>query len=761
MEAVLRDVSLKVEPGSLVGLVGSVGSGKSSLLTALQGDVHKIRGLCRVKGPIACVPQSACIYNMSIRDNILFGKPLDVLLYERVLSACDLLKDLAGFPAGDLTEVGQKGATLSGGQKQRIALARAVYSERSVYLLDDTLSALDVHVASKVFHRVIGRHGMLRKKTRLIACTQSRYLEQMDRILLVADKQIASFQTVKELVNDPRCPKMICSDDKTKDRHSDVNHKAMPLNQDKKGPAHILTDDEVETSNLKTTDLLLSIVRICGPSLALCCSSFMLRACAVGTYLVWMKQWTDASNSQWNTSMWVGGLAAICFCDVLFGCLGTFTLAVSQRNLSYRLHKAMIRSVLGSSVGFFDATPRGRVLNRLSTELDCIDSRLFLGCKQLLQSLTAGIARIIVTGLLLPTAAVMAALAVTFYLFTMVIVAKASNAARRLESVQVSRLLHHVAETRDTLSVVRSYGVEDRFCAHCYRLVDAAMTALLTLVDCLRCSRFLGGLCGFVVILASVVFAILPPGRSQNVAADASSVGLALSSSMGVGIVGRTGAGKSSLLMAVLRVLNASAGSIRIDNVDISSVSLRRLRSVVTIIPQDPCLTRGSLRDVLDPTGSHSDSDVWRVLGQAHLTEFVTRHSMNLRMDVGDGGNNLSAGQRQLVCLARALLRQPRVLLMDEATSHMDDDTDRIVQATLRQSFAHCTVLTIAHRLETVLDYDKILVMSKGRVMEFASTQKLASNRNSAFHAMLRQAGLVPNCDSRVYDELPGHNTRL
>ncbi|XP_075556557.1 ATP-binding cassette sub-family C member 3-like [Dermacentor variabilis] len=788
-------------------------------------------------GTIACVPQSACIYNMSIRDNILFGRDLDLLLYERVLSACELLKDIAGFPAGDLTEVGQKGATLSGGQKQRIALARAVYSDSSVYLLDDTLSALDVHVASKVFDRVIGRHGMLRKKTRLIVCTQTQYLEQMDRILLVADRQITTFESVKQLMNDPRCPKMICCGDKIKDRRTYGNDTEMPLNHENKGLAHKVTEDEVESSNLRNTDLLLSYVRICGPSLAFCCSSFLLRACAVGAYLVWMKQWTDASTSQWSTSVWVGGLIAICICDVLFGCLGAFTLAVSQRNLSNRLYKAMTRSVLGCPVVFFDATPRGRVLNRLSTELDAIDSRLFMGCKQLLQSLTAGIARIIVTGLQVPTAAVLAALAVTFYLFAMVILAKASNMARRFESVHVARLLQHVAETRDTLSVVRSYGVEDRFCAHCYRLVDAAMTALLTLADCLRCCRFLGGLCGFVVILASVVFAVLPSGRIQNVAADGSSVGLVLSSSMGVsllvmastgavfffvqtlvsfekcleytrlpqevdddesksttdnarinakgwessqiigicpmhdttwpsegklefdhysasykpgilpdvltdlsfvahprekvGVVGRTGAGKSSLLMAVLRVLKASAGSIRIDNVDITTVSLRRLRSAVTIIPQ------------------------------AHLTEFVSRHSMNLRMDVGDGGSNLSAGQRQLVCLARALLRRPRVLLMDEATSHMDSDTDRIVQATLRQSFAYCTVLTIAHRLETILDYDKILVMSKGRVVEYGSTQQLASNRNSAFHTMLRQAGLLPKDHSGVYDDLPCHKTPL
>ncbi|XP_075723775.1 ATP-binding cassette sub-family C member 2 [Rhipicephalus microplus] len=468
---------------------------------------------------------------------------------------------------------------------------------------------------------------------------------------------------------------------------------------------------------------------------------------------------------------------------------------MSAHNLSYRLHNAMVARVLGSPVGFFDATPRGRVLNRLSVELDAIDSRLFTGSKQLLQSLTAGVARIIVTGLELPTAAILAALAVTFYIFTMRITAKASNAARRFESAHLSRLLQHVAETRDTLSVVRSYGAEHRFTAHCHRLVDTATTGLLTYVDCLRLSRFLGGLCGFVVILGddqesqnatriarrntkscTKAICIRPlderawpsegklefdnysasykPGVLPDVLID---VYFVASPREKVGIVGRTGAGKSSLLMAVLRVLKASTGCIRIDDVDIASVSLRRLRSAVTVIPQDPCLTRGALRDVLDPTGSYSDSDVWCALAQAHLTEFVARHSHNIRMDVGDSGSNLSAGQRQLVCLARALLRRPRIILMDEATSHMDGNTDRIVQTTLRESFAYCTVLTIAHRLETVLDYDKILVMAKGRTVEFGPTHELASNPDSAFHAMLRQAGLVPSNSPEICAQLATH----
>ncbi|XP_077536515.1 ATP-binding cassette sub-family C member 2-like [Haemaphysalis longicornis] len=227
-----------------------------------------------------------------------------------------------------------------------------------------------------------------------------------------------------------------------------------------------------------------------------------------------------------------------------------------------------------------------------------------------------------------------------------------------------------------------------------------------------------------------------------------------------VGVVGRTGAGKSSLVLALLRALTASEGRICIDGVDIASVPLQKLRTVVTVIPQDPCLMRGPLRDILDPARQHSDEELWRALDEAHLKEFVRANPDNLFLTVEDGGSNLSTGQQQLVSLARALLRSPRVLLLDEATSHMDGDTDKLIQATLRKSFARCTVLTIAHRLHTVLDYDKILVMAGGRVVEFGATHDLASNQHSVFHSMLQRAGLAHGYASNRKQRLSSVNTR-
>lgn len=210
-----------------------------------------------------------------------------------------------------------------------------------------------------------------------------------------------------------------------------------------------------------------------------------------------------------------------------------------------------------------------------------------------------------------------------------------------------------------------------------------------------------------------------------------------------VGVVGRTGAGKSSLVLALLRVLRSSKGCICIDGVDISDVSLKKLRNAVTVIPQDPTLVRGSLRDNLDPTRRHTDEELWQALEQAHLGDFVSKHSEKLLLETGAGGSNLSVGQRQLVCLARALLRCPKILVLDEATSQMDGDTDRLIQATLRKSFANCTLLAIAHRLHTVLDYDKILVMNEGKVLEYGPVDLLLSDPSSAFSGMARSAGML------------------
>ncbi|KAI1286879.1 ATP-binding cassette sub-family C member 3 [Halotydeus destructor] len=210
-----------------------------------------------------------------------------------------------------------------------------------------------------------------------------------------------------------------------------------------------------------------------------------------------------------------------------------------------------------------------------------------------------------------------------------------------------------------------------------------------------------------------------------------------------VGIVGRTGAGKSSLTVALFRIVEPATGTIVIDGVDVSRIGLHSLRSGLTIIPQDPVLFTGSLRLNLDPFGEHEDSELWTALKLAHLQQFVDSLGSGLEYSVSEGGDNLSVGQRQLVCLARALLRKSKILILDEATAAVDLETDDLIQKTIREEFADCTILTIAHRLNTILDYDRVLVMDKGTVSEYDTPKTLLDNPDSMFYSMAKDAGLV------------------
>jgi len=210
-----------------------------------------------------------------------------------------------------------------------------------------------------------------------------------------------------------------------------------------------------------------------------------------------------------------------------------------------------------------------------------------------------------------------------------------------------------------------------------------------------------------------------------------------------VGIVGRTGAGKSSLTLALFRIIEPAGGQIIIDDQDITTLGLHALRSRLTIIPQDPVLFSGTLRINLDPFNTHTDDDVWRALEHAHLRAFVKGLAAGINHEVTEGGENLSVGQRQLVCLARALLRKTKVLVLDEATAAVDLETDDLIQKTIRTEFADCTVLVIAHRLNTILDSDKVIVLDKGTITEFAAPNDLLQNKQSAFYSMAKDAGLV------------------
>lgn len=844
--AELQDLNLNIEAGSLVGIVGFVGSGKSSLLSAILGDMERLKGSVTCTGSIAYVPQLPIVHNMTIRDNILFGKPMHTGAYNYVLSSCQLMNDLNKFQHGDMTEVGEKGTNLSGGQKQRISMARAVYSQSDVYLLDDPLSALDPVVGSKLFTEVLGNQGLLKQKTRILVCNQANYLHAMDKLILVHGKRIKVYKSFEDLILDPQAPKNL-----TEAFHNShlENSIGSSSTDDELGDDDVvgrITEDEKGVSTKTAWQLACSMLRLANWPAPFALIAFAVAAAALGCQLVWIKDWTDATGSpEYGQASWVHVLLGLCFLDVFCRVAGAVLLAVAAQKTSRSLHDRMLAGVLWSPVSFFDACPRGRILNRFSADMDAVDSRGFLSGKQAVQNSLLTLAKVAVIGSQSPVVLAITAIVVAVAAFGMNLAVQVANWSRFAESLAVSRLLQHVTETVDALSSLRAFGVVGRFRRHFYRLTDTTMRGYSLFCVGFSMARLLASGSAFLVVITTLVAnTTFAPGGGP----DPSGLGLALSAAISVpislmslcvtlfvilqtvvgvercleytelvpekdvgdtwteqkrvevmntlsgwptrgkvefqnysasyrpgdlpnvlndlsffvkpmekiGVVGRTGAGKSSLVLALLRILQASQGQILIDDVNIAGVPLQKLRRSITVIPQDPSLVRGTLRMNLDPSNSLSDEKIWLALEKAHLAKMVSDHPDKLLLITADGGSNLSVGQRQLVCLARALLRDTRILLLDEATSQMDGDTDQLIQATLRDSFSQCTLITIAHRLHTVLDYDRILVLDDGRVREFDSPERLLTDTSSTFFAMAVDAGI-----RRILEQQTPFRTRL
>nr|CAD7403901.1 unnamed protein product [Timema cristinae] len=1137
---VLKNINLKLPQGSLVAVVGTVGSGKSSLISALLGELDKLTGRVNTKGSIAYVPQQAWIQNCTLRDNIIFGKSMDHSTYMRVIEACALKPDLEMLPAGDQTEIGEKanyiakdreirdsilGINLSGGQKQRVSLARAVYNNADLYLMDDPLSAVDSHVGKHIFENVIGPAGMLRKKTRMLVTHGITFLPEVDLIVVLKDGEVSEEGTYKELLekkgafaeflvqhlqeiaadstseadldelkqqlegaigveelqqklnkaisrlSDSRSDlgsvgdrsrsgsfqrqQSVESSNSVKSYHGDVT-KSTEKDKSSKAPVvgqKLIEVEKAETGSVKWP-VFSHYLRAIGVFLTASTLIFnaVFQGFSIGSNM-WLSVWSNnaygtnsaAVNASDNSTMeeapnprdlYLGVYGALGFGQVLFVFAASLSLYIGSLNAAKLLHELLIHNIMKIPLSFYDVTPIGRILNRFSKDVDTLDNvipsslrawtscffgvlitvflltlslslgalkaakilhetlimnvmkipvsffdvtpigrilnrfskdvdtldnvlpnclrswvaclygslfdttpirrilvrfssdigvldstlphvlrmgvvtfikSLFdttpirrilvrfssdigvldstlphvlrmgvvtfikLGCwfaaKVLHEALLKGVLRtplwffdttpvgrilgrfskdVDVLDTSLPQQIsdwvyclyeVVATLFVISYstpIFITIIVpigviyyfiqrfyVATSRQLKRLESISKSPIFSHFGESVTGAPTIRAYRVQDRFIHESEEKVDFNQVCYFPGIIANRWLAVRLEMIGNCIIFFASLFAVL--GRETM---NPGTVGLSISYALQitqtlnwlvrmtsdvetnivaveriqeyaehtqeapwenpncpvpeqwpetgkvefrayearyregldlvlrgisftvqggekVGIVGRTGAGKSSLTLGLFRIIEAAGGSIHIDGMDISRLGLHALRSKLTIIPQDPVLFSGTLRQNLDPFGHLSDEDVWAALEHAHLKAFVKGLPAGLNHQVTEGGENLSVGQRQLICLARALLRKTKVLILDEATAAVDLETDDLIQRTIRIEFKNSTVLTIAHRLNTILDSDRVIVLDKGHVVEFDKPETLLQDKTSIFHGMAKDAGLV------------------
>ncbi|MGH0114521.1 UNVERIFIED_CONTAM: hypothetical protein FKN15_019661 [Acipenser sinensis] len=748
--ATLHSINLMVPHGSLLAVVGHVGCGKSSLVSALLGEMEKLEGEISIQGSVAYVSQQAWIQNATLRDNILFGKPYNAEKYSSILEACALLTDLEVLPGGDQTEIGEKGINLSGGQKQRVSIARALYSEADVYLLDDPLSAVDAHVAKHIFDKVIGPEGLLKDKTRILVTHSITFLPQVDNIVVLVDGSVSEMGSYQELLTQNGAfaeflrnyalediveeDEAIELEEEEEDFREDTlsNHIDMVDNEpvanearkqfirqisvisvdlenpkkmstrkrkcserkaaehppDKKSSAQKLIYAETTETGRVKLQVFWEYMKAVGPILCLficflyCCQN----AAAIGAN-VWLSEWTSdtaVNGTQTETSMRVGVYAALGLTQGVLVMISSFTLALGGIGAARTLHSALLENKFCTPQAFFDTTPLGRIINRFSKDIYVIDEVIPPTILMFLSTFFGSIATITVIIASTPLFAVVIVPLAIAYFFVQRFYVATSRQLKRLESVSRSPIYSHFSETITGTSVIRAYGRQNAFVLISDKKVDENQKSYYPGIVS---NRWLGIRIEFIgncIVLFAALFAVI--GRNK----------------LTPGMVGLS----------------------------------------VSYALQDPVLFSGTLRMNLDPFEKYADEDIWKVLELSHLNRFVSSQPAGINHECSEGGENLSVGQRQLVCLARALLRKTRILVLDEATAAIDLETDDLIQSTIRTQFEDCTVFTIAHRLNTILDYTRVLVLDKGQIAEFDTPTNLIAKKG-IFYGMAKDAGLA------------------
>ncbi|KAI5949274.1 YCF1 [Candida jiufengensis] len=908
----LSNINLDAKKGELDCIVGKVGSGKSSIIQAILGDLYKLDGEVILHGKVAYVAQVPWIMNGSVRENILFGHKYDPEFYNHVLKACALTVDLAILTKGDQTEVGEKGISLSGGQKARLSLARAVYARADVYLLDDPLSAVDEHVGKHLVDHVLGPNGLLKTKCKILATNNIKVLSIANNLNMVSDGRLIEQGTYDDIMKQENSKlKLIIEEFGTKREESpkpttngettieenkkdvyetkdDVNLQDLDSDCDleitslrRASEVSLVPDDErdtqlyleeeteLEEGEVESEDKIArkehieqgkvkwtvyqEYAKACGPFHVL-----IFLGCAVLSYLVnvgstfWLEHWSEI-NTKYGYNPNVGFYLGIYF---LLGIGYSFSSLIQNITLwilctiqgSKKLHNSMAISVIRAPMTFFETTPIGRILNRFSNDIYKIDEVIGRVFNMFFSNLIKVTLTIIVICfstwqfifLIIPLG--------VLYIYYQQYYLRTSRELRRLDSVSRSPIYANFQESLVGISTIRAYGKEDRFKFLNQSRVDENMKAYHPAINANRWLAVRLEFLGSIIILGAAGLSILtlssghltaglvglsvsyalqitqslnwivrmtvevetnivavercleystlkseapeiipnhrPPTnwpqqgeiKFQNYSTKyrpeldlvLKNINLEIKPKEKIGIVGRTGAGKSSITLAIFRIIEAFKGDINIDGIQTNTIGLFDLRHKLSIIPQDSQVFEGTVRSNLDPTNEYSDDQIYKALELSHLKDHVEKmfkereindtnepsdvlgekeEDINTPLDVKitEGGSNLSVGQRQLMCLGRVLLKlnYSNILVLDEATSSIDTSTDSYIQETIRTEFKNKTIITIAHRLNTILDSDKILVLEKGEVAEFDTPSNLLKNKKSLFYALCKEGGFV------------------
>ncbi|KAJ1561710.1 Multidrug resistance-associated protein 1 [Cladochytrium tenue] len=846
-----KGLDLAIPRGKLTCVVGPVGSGKSSLLSAIIGEMTRVHteevgeGEVHVRGRVTYTPQQPWILTDTVDGNIAFagGHRLDQTDDERrdrldhAMDVSMLGPDLASLSKGSLTLIGEKGVNLSGGQQARVALARAVYEDADIYLLDDPLSALDAHVGKAVFERCVV--GALAEKTRVLVTHQLHVVPRADLVVVLDEGRVVESGTFSELMakgaggilvgmmehhrldddtprkESERKTSIVVTDDAEAGDSDSSNASDEMAN---KGNDRDIIEEEDRSVGALKGAIWYGVFKAAGglPVVTMIFTAAVLQQSASVVNSLWLSWWSsDHFNLSGQEYMNIYGIlggaqmvALLCLnCSILLG----------GYLLSLHYHRTALDRLFRAPMSFFESQPIGRILSRFSKDIESIDQRIWVYFFFAIFSSFNLIGALALICTFFPVILALIVPLMGFYYLVLVFYRSAVRELKRLDANQRSPLYAHISLTLAGVPSIRAFMAEDRFVDRQRVLTDLSnsprylymcipiwvavrievLASLVTLAVALLGATgavsaaqiglvityalslvdSIGYFLRFVALLESEMNAVerldyygkkLPSEDATELPSDPSAsewpksgfisvsglelryasrpdhavisdLSIDIAPGEKIGIVGRTGSGKSTLLAVMFRIIDPTAGSIKIDGVDISTIGLSTLRSRLQIITQEPMLFTGTLRTNLDMERRFSDNEIWSVLEMLGLKSFVADLTDKLEHVVDENGKNLSVGQRQLLCLGRAILYKSKVLFLDEATASVDPAADRLIQTSIRTHFAEATVVSIAHRLDTVAALDRVLVLAEGRAVEVGAPRELLRKPRGSEGAVFRK----------------------
>lgn len=768
----LTDINLNIDNGAFYGIIGRVGSGKTSLCRAILGEVRIIDGSLTTSGSVAYVAQKPWIFSDTIRQNILLGKTWDEKLYNKTIQACALEVDLASMPKGDLSDVGEEGIQLSGGQKARLSLARAVYAQADIYVIDDVLAAVDQHTAKHLINEVF--LGTLGKTTRIMVSNHLSAIKAAEHLILLEAGTIIETTSHGKEIDSSKISQFIAHaarmDTQSTFQAAEevVADDYRPLGVTAKAPAGLVVS---EAEKPRFVGSVASIWRVFNymhwPLVVLYVVLMMLTICVFFWLPIWLRQWLasiQASGTNGNIQKWASiGIGLFVYGVIILATM-FLVLSAMRAAATLRIYKEMVAALLKAPMSFFETTNTGQIINRLSGDFFSVEMHFFGEANLAIAGVIILFMLFVFMGVTQPFLTPIMPL-MCWHAFKVITYSLAASSQFERSQRDTRGVLYgQIKETTgDGIETIRAYGRTDYFQKLFGHRVDMHMqtryssfvckrwmfvqvnsmyslfTMLVALVPLFRYSIGAGISTTTTVTYISIAlnmsivrqladkasgtaiaaialdrcfeYADLPPEKDNASASPDTAwpqegeiefrnlslryrpglplalrdFSLSIRPRQKVGFVGRTGAGKSTVIMSLFRIVEATQGQILIDGVDISTMSLSRLRKSLTIIPQDAAIFTGTVRANLVLERPCNDDELWKVLERCQMKTFVESLPDGLDTDVGHAGTNFSVGQRQLLSIARTFLNKSKILVLDEATAAVDSETDRLIQENIRE----------------------------------------------------------------------------